>query len=80
MRFAPVSPLLGGSFQTTKLPDDPSPAQPRLDHRDDGHLFPDAEELGRGAIDEALGENLAELEPDQDPVTRETSGQSHDDG
>jgi hypothetical protein len=30
-----------------------------------GHLFPDAEDLGRGAIDEALAKAPAELERNQ---------------
>jgi integrase len=32
-----------------------------------GHLFPDAEDPGRGVIDTALAENLAELERNWDP-------------
>ena len=37
----------------------PGPARPRLDHRDDGHLLPDAEDLGRGVIDAVLSRNAA---------------------
>ena len=41
---------------------DPGQARPRHHRRDDGHihLFPDSEDLGRGAIDAILAQALAE--------------------
>jgi integrase len=38
-----------------------------------GHLFPDSEDLGRGAIDAALAENLAELERNWGPADQKNS-------